>query len=1466
MSIFDKFNNQGMGDESAFEELCCQLFETWGRRQKGLDGQWTYRNIRGTGGDGGIEAYWGNEASGDFIGLQAKWFRKTISSDQYAQIKGSITTALGLRPSMKLYIVCIPHNLTSIKRGKGGAPTQGEDGAWRNFVKKIEKAHPALKLELWDEAAIFNDLQRPENEGRRRFWFNDSLINPEAIRLSLSKALASLRNRYVPELAEDGGMSVFLDNFYGTEESRATLISEIDKCVYVCHELDKAARSFIAVDNCTADDIKNSASRCQKAVSSYAHALADWRKLVVSEPDALCDIEQFDVDYASIEDFESHIKELKSNYQFHGHVDALLRLFDDFRELPAEWDLAKKVKEAFGSSYCLVIGDQGTGKTCGFAGKAHEYLNIKMHLPILIKATDVGDADTWFDVIVKTLGLSNDWSETALWQALSSNAGISDLNGERLAIRAKVAILVDGLDENPLASRWADLIRRADAITAEYPRIRFAYSSRPSGIDFERDKDLAGCRYLIDRRGDVPAWKLFDRYIDRYGINFSGHKRYKWMLRTPMELCMFCMAHKGQTVAGDVSTCMTRLVGAELDRLENEFRERCNPHAEKRSTPVRDALEALARAYLADDAPLDRSGIGKVLGDVGVDGDICGSLLDFLDDYGILAVREQSGESALASKIITYRPGSRHLWDYFMALLLVEDDDSAVANLLADHPDAIEMYGILLIEKRHVLPLDCDGFVGAIGKQRARKKTFGSLAGANPASTETFRQWALDEMRRGKVEFFDIVNEVILQVASVKDHPLGPSLLDDCLRSFPSPAARDALWSVPRNLWGSKRLAMYGERKAIKDLPQLHAEDVWAQMPLVAAWELTSVSNLRRRHFRGELIKWGSANPQEFAELFERFCDCNDPQVREDMFALAEEIVCMGNPAPEVKAKLGRAVLKSAFEAPDMPDNRDAAIRYYGRILIERCCADGVLGGDSLPKCRPPYEGRTDDAVLPVHPDACSSSKMIGYGPIHYDLARYVLVDKLESAFGLPLFVSSERSEKNEVDRIINLSASKAEVETPSFEGWVIAAAYQYLLDHGYDPDVFEGPIGEDSYRRDGIDRNIWGAFDQADHGSKSEVMTVAEKYVWCARNEIYGYLADRIPADNCSWMKDSHWDTDGRILDYGMLLNFESPLFETTVTNLREERADIIPTYPNEFSCDDGDAICDKDKLDKWIEDASPDVAFALLEHRPNVAIALTCEVVPISIFASNWDLGGKASRVWAYSGIVEPSELDKIHDARTVALDGYDNASSFITDVESTSSPVEFLSEPWIGEYDEAHEVTKEADAHIKAKPLAGDGVYSLTDLGDYQYCFPSRLAMDLCDIARTDGARFFDSGDNVVFEDVSYGEPFRREYHALLADKSVLVDALHSRGYKLIWYITVQRETNILAQERIPGFEKRIERSWLIWKDDDGQYLFRPISDKYPEPDCDFNPGKILKELLERRNGTIEVDGGCDIENAN
>ena len=72
-----------------------------------------------------------------------------------------------------------------------------------------------------------------------------------------------------------------------------------------------------------------------------------------------------------------------------------------------------------------------------------------------------------------------------------------------------------------------------------------------------------------------------------------------------------------------------------------------------------------------------------------------------------------------------------------------------------------------------------------------------------------------------------------------------------------------------------------------------------------------------------------------------------------------------------------------------------------------------------------------------------------------------------------------------------------------------------------------------------------------------------------------------------------------------------------------------------------------------------------------------------------------------------------------------------------------------------------------------------------------------------------------------------------------------------YKLIWYATVQRETNSLASERIPGYEKQVEHSWLLWQDDNGTYLSRPISEERPEREYRFDPEGLLRELLDSQN---------------
>ncbi|WP_040656782.1 hypothetical protein [Olsenella sp. oral taxon 809] len=1451
MSIFDKFNNQGLDDDGAFEELCCQLFETWGVRAMLFDASWEYLDIRGDGGDGGVEAYWHNTNDDSYIGMQAKWFRKTIAKSQYEQIKKSIDTAIKLRPSITQYIICVPHNLTSLRNSKGGTTSLGEEGDWKKFHDNIAQSHPDLELLLWDEHHIGSLLTEPANEGRWHFWFEKSAVNPENVRLALNETIEGLEDRYVPEVTDDGELAIFLDNFFGSTKSRLRIIKDIDAYLDLCHTLSYATDSFVGVGDGLSDELKNSDIKCHDAICAYADSLYVWRQSLMTEPRDLIEIENIAVDYEAIENFESDIQDLKEKHKLTGHVDELIKLIGRFRELPSEYEIRRTMRNTLSCPHCLVIGGQGTGKTCGFASEASSFLGDGKHLPILIRAGDVNDRDGWREIISNALGLAG-WTEAELWQALSASAAMHDMRDGGITVRAKVAIFVDGLDERQPASSWTTLIRQGDAITKEYPRIKFAYSSRPHGIERTNTDDLWECFYRIEDSGDVPAWELFDRYIDYYSIDLAGNTRYKWVLRTPMELRMFCAAYGGRRIDKEVSTCLTALVNAEVDRLDKEYAARNARILSMHETPVGTTLIALASAFLEDDSPRDLKAIGSVVEGAGMQREDVNGMLDFLERYGILATVRHPGATSVSPSIVMYQPGSRHLWDYFMAVVLMETEDATAAEALLRHGDAAYMYAILLIEKRGILPLKSEALVNVLGVDRVHKLTIDALASAEKGAAGKFKQWALDEMARSRESLVDIVNGIVARVADERDHPLGPTMLDEYMRTFPTPAERDRVWSIPRKMRDDYQLSIYYERDAARHLPRLHKGDAWSQMPLLLAWCLTTVSNLRRRHCRNELVQWALCNPDEYAELFDRLSDCNDPQVREDLFAIAEEVVCQGRVDTETKRRFARTTFNSVFSSPDEPGNRDAALRYYGRTLVEHCCADSTIDSIEIDSCRPPYGTNVGSDALPIYAAAANADRMSGYETINYNLARYVLVDKLERVFGIPQFHTDSGWNSNDALRLVRQSADMAGTNQPSFEGWVISAAYQYLVDHGYDPDVFVGPVGEKGYRLGGIDRKISGSFGSADHGSQSMVMTVAEKYVWCARNEICGFMADRIPVHKTAWQNGTAHETYELARDYSALLSYQSPLFEATVNALSAERADVTPSFPTAFSCDDGNTISSKQELDDWISSSSADDVVALLDHAPNVFLSIEGGVIPISMYASDWGVCGKEARCWSYCGAMDSAELAKLSEAGIVAIDGYDHASAFVAgiDVEATYiSPVEYMSAPWINECLEDCERTKIADVHVTATPLSGRGVDGLTDIGDCWYRFPSKLAMGLCGVTRTDGARYYNAHDDVVFEDVDYGEPYRQHYQALLANRNKLFSTLSDRNLHPIWYATLQRSGNRLANERLPQLEARSEVSWLIWVDEDGKYRSCRMSDEYPVPEKTYEPSGVIKELIKK-----------------
>lgn len=1459
MSIFDQFNNQNLSEEDAFEELCCQLFETWGTHTMGFDANWAYLNIRGSGGDGGIEAYWHNTANDTFIGIQAKWFRKSITPSQYSQIRSSINTAVSLRPKLAEYIVCIPHNLTSLRYSKGGGISRGEEDAWKEFSGSIAQAYPDLKLTLWDEHHIGNLLQSSANEGRWRFWFKKSSLNSGAVHLALQKAIEGLKDRYIPEITDDGNMTAFLDNFFGTIESRRLRIGEIDTCLNVCYALTYTIDSFAKAGNELRDQLKESAIKCHDAISAYADSLVAWQHMLTVEPWSLIEIDSIAVDYGAIESFEADVQDLKQEYKLTRHVNELIRLLTKFKEMPSEYEIGAAMHDAFSCPHCLVIGEQGTGKTCGFASEAFRFLNEGRHLPIFIRASEINGQAEWKEIISNALSIS-DWNETELWQALSSSAAMRDAHEGDIIVRAKVAIFVDGLDEREPASRWTTLIRQGDAIAREYPRIKFAYSSRPHGIERSCPNDVWECTHHVDDGGDVPAWKLFDRYIERYSIDLVGKTRYKWILRTPMELRMFCTAYSERRIDKNISTCLTELVNAEVNRLEEEYAARTGEASGMHEMPVRSTLVSLATAFLLDDSQRDRAAICDIVKNADIQCRDIGNMLDFLERYGILATIQRPGATSVSPPVIAYQPGSRHLWDYFMAIVLIETEDVAAADAIAYHGDAAYMYATLLIEKRGILPLESTGLVNALGIDRTRQLTFDALADAGKNATGKFRQWTLNEMSKSREALFDIVNRIIIPVANEQEHPLGPPLLDEYMRSFQTPIKRDMIWSIPEGMHKGYGLSMYYERNAVKHLPRLHNDDAWNQVPLLLTWYLATVSNLRRRHCRNELVRWAMRNPDEYIELFDQFNNCNDPQIREDIFAIAGEVVCQGRADEATKSRFAKITLDSIFSFPDKPGNRDAALRHYGRMLIERCCSSGTIDSSVLEKCRPPYSVDAEAGALPICAAATNASRMTGFETISYDLARYALVEKLESTFGIPRFQVSGDRNADDVQRLIKESAA-ADAKPPAFDGWVIAAAYQYLVDHGYEPDVFVGPIGEKGYRLGGIDRRISGSFGSADHGSQSTVMTVAEKYVWCARNEICGFMADRIPVFTSSWQNGTNQETYEFANDYSTLLSYQSPLFEATVNELLAERGGITPLFPAAFSCNDSDVICSEQDLNDWISSGSADVLISLLNHVPNADISLEGNVMPIALYASDWSVCGKQSRGWAYCGATGSSALASFCESGRAAIEGYEHASDFVTSIDVAAtyiSPVEYMSAPWVNECDENRGRDKIADVYVTATPLSGSGVDSLTEIGDYWYRFPSKLAMDLCGATSTDGAHYFDSNGKVVFQDVDFGEPYKQQYQALLADRDKLFGALRARDLCPIWYVALQRSSNGLADERLPQIDQS-ELSWLIWTDDDGRYHSCRISDEYQSPKHTYEPPELIKELLENfaaRNGQSET----------
>lgn len=77
---------------------------------------------------------------------------------------------------------------------------------------------------------------------------------------------------------------------------------------------------------------------------------------------------------------------------------------------------------------------------------------------------------------------------------------------------------------------------------------------------------------------------------------------------------------------------------------------------------------------------------------------------------------------------------------------------------------------------------------------------------------------------------------------------------------------------------------------------------------------------------------------------------------------------------------------------------------------------------------------------------------MGGYGPIDYDLARYVLCDRFDAFFRqrYPKYKYTKEAED-----FIRKYENKYSIKIEKIDGLIIGIAYQYLLDCGWNKEIF---------------------------------------------------------------------------------------------------------------------------------------------------------------------------------------------------------------------------------------------------------------------------------------------------------------------------------------------------------------------------------------------------------------------------
>lgn len=1436
--MWDSFNTYGGSFQNSFETLCNQLFERYLSRvySNSID---EFKVINGTGGDGGIEAY-GKLSNGNFIAIQSKWFKQALDKNEINQIKSSITTALNIRPNIIEYIICIPHNVSSIKIGRGKKPTvNSEDERIKNFEKEIKETLPNVKITWWLEQTILNELQLPENEGANKYWFEKEIIHSSFLKdkFDLQKTNYWLKERYVGDLHTKGDIQKIIDKQLYSLKFREKIVSDII-------ELKKKIKTWLFISEkfikVTSND--NEFINKLKIINTFIKELINSAseieiKLVngIEINLFINDDEEFsivDTIYDAI-DLLENISPTDFQKPIYQNLKISLREFDSEiinKYLEIENDLTP-------ISTSLILGKPGTGKTLGLAYAVEEC--IKKSAPaILIQAKGANSKD-WAQLLSKELELSN-WNKNEIFNALEILAHRKDChlasNNLSTVENTKVLICIDGLDEDVYnEDNWFNRINEVIEISKKYKRIRFVFSAREYFYNNQKlpiyNKQFKELR--LKREGDVKVEDVSEDYFRVYNINIKNHQLIKG-IDSLFALKLFCENYQNKAIEGSeiVQTAINDLINLKIERLNREYLESLEIRKSKSIKPVQEFLNIISDLFYFNSEvshtqiyDLDIEKKLKYLNNNEIE-----LLIEFISNNGILIKyeRDKATNSILKEKESFYNFSYQSILEAIVSSKIsysiinqeidrlpdtihneipfsneLDDDNNPYIDFIPNRKIIENIITGVFVKSQKLIGID-EFLTAGFSENEIFELQLSALYHAPNDLRCLFKDWITKIFNEDYIKRFQILQNLIIPLSYDRESAFNAMFLHNILKDIPSVFERDKFWSgldstekrlVSRKLKVREyELNEWSIASILENIFDFDETDMFDGLPLIYAWGLTTINQKIRENIRIKLTKWALLVPIEFKKLLEIITLINDPQINEDLATITLGVA--------TKCKDKKAIHEIALWSLntifiDTNKFRNVIVRYGFRAIVERAFQFNLLTEVEVEKARP---ARKDDFIfLKVDKKYIDNPKEEFY-PIAHDLSWYVIKEAYDDFLSVATGINSHSFEKSNpfISDFYNQYSLVLKGSTSS-RTWGMSAAIAYIKSLGFD-------------------RVKGSSFTDASHGSKSKVFTYEEKYVWLAVHYLKGYLSDYLPYKYDEENREFKW-----IDDYSKIVHTNNPIedmkidlesqfddyFDPPLWIIKEELA------PEIYDSNDIQAVIIK------VVTKEPEIDFNNWLTFNNHDFNLDIENEFLAIYQYTVLTNSSKtinSFIECFAYIIDENDFNHFlkelkKDSRAISLSHYG-----YPDTDTYTNPSNLFWMDWIGENNSTIEYDENKFVFNTLTRVMTNNVD-----GEEEIIIPSKKIRKLLEISELDGNSYLSNENTEIGfkhqvdnKQFSYGNT----QEIVLLNKNNLQEVLLKNKLKLFWLGSHFIKKNPLNDEikNIEHIQKF--RKYIIWLDNNNK----------------------------------------------